>query len=77
MDKINLNEYDYVACRNGYLTYRKIVDGKGLWVAQVQDKKNEPFPITYEQALGYEPINPTPLQQKIGEILLPKRNKSR
>lgn len=72
---INLNEYEYVANRNGYFTYRKIVDGKGIWAAQDQDKKNEPFPITYDQALGYDPISQTPLeelQHELGEMLLPK-----
>ena len=53
---VNLSEYEYVANQRGYQTYRKIVDGKGVWAAQDQDEKYPAFPITYDQALGYEPI---------------------
>ena len=38
-----------------YRLFRKIVDGKGLWMAQ-KEGTEEKFPITYNQALGYDPI---------------------
>lgn len=53
---INLDDYQYISNQHGYQLYRKIVDGKGQWVAQDQDCLEPPFPITYQQALGYEPI---------------------
>ena len=53
---INLDDYQYIGNQHGYQLYRKIVNGKGQWVAQDQDSLEPPFPITYQQALGYEPI---------------------
>lgn len=48
--------YEEVSGRRGWTFYRKIVNGKGKWKA-----KNETTgyvkDITYEQALGYEPID--------------------
>lgn len=57
----------------GYFRFRRIVDGKGKWIAQHQDG-GPFFDISYEQALGYEPIdesNIAKLQRDLGEMLLP------
>ena len=56
-----------------YYLYRKIENGKGKWLAE-DCETDEVFPITYEQARGYEPIRPTPignLSRQLGKILLP------
>lgn len=56
-----------------YNLYRKIENGKGKWLAE-DTETGEVFPITYEQARGFEPINPTPidnLARELGRILLP------
>lgn len=58
---------------SGYYLYRKIENGKAKWLAE-DDRTSEVFPITYQQALGYEPIRPTPignLARELGRILLP------
>lgn len=77
--QINLSEYEYVTNVDGYQVYRKIVidpDGKsrGVWVAQDQDRQYPPFPITYRQARGYDPIteyesNARKLGREIGQML--------
>lgn len=78
---IDLSEYKYVSNVRGYQTYRKIVNGKGVWVAQDQDRKHPPFPITYDQALGYEPIitehstNAEKLGYEVGKALFGKKRK--
>lgn len=67
-------EYEYISNVNGYQVYRKIENGKGVWAAHDQEGKNPPFPISYEQARGYEPIitNPTEkLRSDLGKMLLP------
>lgn len=67
-----LNGYDYVSYINHYDLYRKIENGKGKWKA-VDKNTGEVFDITYEQALGYEPIRPTEIDKlsiKLGEMLL-------
>lgn len=46
--------FEYVTSRRGYSIYRKIVDGKGKWKAE---KDGEIKDITYQQALGYEPLD--------------------
>lgn len=71
-----LKEYEFVAYEHGYALYRKIVNGKGQWAAQDQDEKHPPFRITYEQALGYEPIDKydsdvQKLSRELGRMLLP------
>ena len=56
-----------------YDLYRKIENGKGKWLAE-DTETGEVFPITYEQALGHEPIRPTPIEnlsRQLGKILLP------
>ena len=62
--------YVYVTSRRGYDIYRKIVNGKGKWKA-VKDGKE--MDITYNQALGYEPLdNAEALGMELGRILLPQ-----
>ena len=69
--------YEFIECRNGYNIYRAIIDGKGHWKAIKADgmtgtETGEPFTITYEQALGREPIdNSSVLSMFLGRILLP------
>lgn len=74
MDKININEYEQVYSSNSkYNLYRKIENGKGKWIAE-DVKTGEVFHITYEQARGYEPIRPTPIEslaRELGRMLLP------
>lgn len=56
-----------------YELYRKIENGKGKWIAE-DSRTGEVFHITYEQALGYEPIRPTPIEnlsRELGRKLLP------
>lgn len=66
--------FEYVSYITGYDLYRKIVNGKGTWMAE-DVKTGEFFPITYQQALGYEPIKPLSgvelLARQLGEVLLP------
>lgn len=58
---------------NAWRVYRKIENGRGYWKAV---KGEAPFcpetarDITYQQALGYEPIEET-LSTMLGRILLP------
>lgn len=57
-----------------YELYRKIENGKGKWIAE-DSRTGEVFRITYEQARGYEPIRPTPIENlsiELGKILLPR-----
>lgn len=67
----------YVDNVNGYKVYRKIENGKGVWFAKRQnDHDNKMFPITYEQARGYEEIegseNIRKLRKDLGKKLLPE-----
>ena len=58
-----------------YELYIKFINGKGRWKAR-DVETGEVIDITYEQALGYEPINPTPIEKlsmKLGKMLLPPR----
>lgn len=71
---IDLDEYEYRGNKRGYQLYMKDVNGKGKWVAQDQAEKYPPFEITYDQALGYEPIirtNAERLGHEVGKMLLP------
>ena len=80
-DDIDLSEYDYIESRNDsgkyYSIYRKIVDGKGVWVAIEKDSKGNkgtPFRITYDQARGYDEITNdsfSSLRKELGKKLLP------
>jgi hypothetical protein len=86
MESVNLDDgYKYVSNKFGYYIYKKrIHDDSGklvkvLWAAQKWDGKNsrlvgEPFEITYEQARGFEPIEPSDtqlgdLQNKVSKAL--------
>ena len=67
----------YTGTVNGHAVYRKIADGKGQWFAQrlnFGEPDSELFPITYEQALGYEPMpdetNAERIGREVGEMLL-------
>lgn len=63
-------DYEYITSRRGYSIYRKIVDGKGKWKAE---KDGEIKDITYQQALGYDPLdNAEELGMEMGRILLLK-----
>lgn len=62
-------DYEYITSRRGYNIYRKIVDGKGKWKAEKDGKEMD---ITYNQALGYEPLdNAEALGMELGRMLLP------
>jgi len=72
---IDLDEYTLMTSPdNEYDIYRKIVDDKGVWVAQDREQNYPPFSITYEQALGYQPItehesNAHKLSRELGRAL--------
>lgn len=73
---IDTTGYEKLSCSSSigkYDLYRKIENGKGKWLAE-DTETGEIFPITYEQARGYEPIRPTEtekLARELGRILLP------
>lgn len=86
-DSYNLDDetYKYVTNVDGYWIYRAIVDGKGVWRAMPQDSDESQFdslsfPISYDQARGFEPIDEpsaiTKLRKDIGKKLLPKAGQS-
>ena len=57
-----------------YELYVKFINGKDKWRAR-EIETGKVIDITYSQALGYELINPTPVEQlsrKLGKILLPR-----
>ena len=70
-----LDGFEYAGSIKKYDLYRKIINGKGKWMAE-DIETGEIFPITYEQARGYEPIRPTGIEllsRQLGEMLLPRR----
>lgn len=74
---IDKTGYEYVTSISKsfvvYEIYRKIENGKGKWIAE-DCETGEVFRITYDQALGYEPIRPTPIEnlaRELGRKLLP------
>lgn len=86
-DSYNLDDetYKYVTNVDGYWIYRAIVDGKGVWRAMPQDSDESQFeelsfPISYDQARGFEPIDEpsaiTKLRKDLGKKLLPKAGQS-
>lgn len=86
-DSYNLDDetYKYVTNVDGYWIYRAIVDGKGVWRAMTQDSDESQFeelsfPISYDQARGFEPIDEpsaiTKLRKDLGKKLLPKAGQS-
>lgn len=63
--------FEQAGYRKQYDFYRKLVDGKGKWYA-VDTKEGKVFPITWDQAVGYEPIDSTEgMAMKLGSMLLP------
>ena len=67
---------EYVGNVNGYQVYRKIVNGRGKWFAHYQDDPAETiFPITYDQARGFEDMparsDVEQLGRDLGKELLP------
>lgn len=86
-DSYNLDDetYKYVTNVDGYWIYRAIVDGKGVWRAMTQGSNESQFeelsfPISYDQARGFEPIDEpsaiTKLRKDLGKKLLPKAGQS-
>lgn len=76
---IDKSEYQYAGSISKshvvYDLYRKIENNKGKWIAE-DCNTGELFPITYEQARGFEPIRPTgieSLSRELGKMLLPRR----
>ena len=61
--------YDFAFYRDGYRVLTKTENNRGKWLAQKDNE--EPFEITYEQARGFEPIDPRnrALQLKVGKAL--------
>lgn len=71
VDELEANGFEHAGYRKQYDFYRKLVDGKGKWYA-VDTKEGKVFPITWDQAVGYEPIDSTEgMAMKLGSILLP------
>ena len=78
-----MDGWEIVTERRGYFIYRKILkdeNGKiirGIWKARKNlgnHRLGEMFDITYEQAIGYEPIDETEAMSKaLGKTLLPRR----
>ena len=63
--------YQFIDSRNGYEIYRKIENGKGKWVAE---RNGVRFPITYDQARGYAPIDRNEaLQMQLGNMFLNRK----
>lgn len=58
-ESVDLSDYKFKFYKDGYKIYFKFdkETNKGLWAAQKEGE--EPFEITYDQARGFEPINPT------------------
>ncbi len=74
-------QLEYVGNVNGYQVYRKIVDGRGKWFAHHQDDPMKTmFPITYDQARGFEDMparsSTEQLSRDLGRDLLPVRSSS-
>ena len=61
------DDYIFIDSRNGYSIGRAIVDGRGKWIAE---KNGVRFPITYDQARGYAPIDRCEaLSMQVGRFL--------
>lgn len=72
---INLEEYEHAGYSGKFDLYRKLENGKGVWVAH-NIETGEVKPITYAQARGFEPIEDTPIKRlarELGALLLPRR----
>ena len=70
-ESFDLDGYKFKFSKGDYKIYSKFDKdlNKGLWVAQKDGE--EPFEISYEQARGFEPINPTDrvVQHKLKKAL--------
>ena len=86
-DSYNLDDetYEYVTNVDSYWVYRAVVDGKGVWRAMPQGSNESQFeelsfPISYDQARGFEPIDEpsaiTKLRKDLGKKLFPKAGQS-
>lgn len=82
---MNGDTYEYVDNVDGYWIYRAIVDGKGVWRAMPQGSDESQFdslsfPISYDQARGFEPIDEPSairkLRKDLGKKLLSKAGQS-
>lgn len=63
--------FEQAGYRKNYDFYRKLINGKGKWYA-VDTKDGKVFPITWSQAVGYDPIDSAEgLSMKLGSMLLP------
>ncbi len=63
-------ELEYVGNVNGYQVYRKIEDGRGKWFAHHQDDPVDyMFPITYDQARGFDPLPARSTVEELGRDL--------
>lgn len=78
-ESIDLSDYEYVGPATGYnkgwSLYRRVIDGKGEWVAKHQHIKGV-IPINYDQVQGFEPIKLQGIQKvqkDLGDMLLPKK----
>ena len=79
------NNYEYVTNNDGYWIYRAVIDGKGVWRAMKQGSDESQFdklsfPISYEQARGFdaigEPSSISKLRKDLGKMLLPNASTS-
>ena len=79
------NNYEYVTNNHGYWIYRAVIDGKGVWRAMKQGSDESQFgklsfPISYEQARGFdaigEPSSISKLRKDLGNMLLPNSSTS-
>lgn len=65
------NDYIFISSRNGYRIGRKVENGRGKWIAE---RNGIRFPITYDQALGNEPIGRNEaLQMQVSRLLFKGR----
>ena len=73
----SIGHYEFIDCRHGYNIYRTIANGRGCWRAVKTDgygrEIGKPFRISYDQALGFEPIDEAQaLGMILGNLLLPR-----
>ena len=71
-----MGRYEFIDNRHGYNIYRAVIRGRGCWRAVRTDSLGneigEPFRISYDQALGLEPIDSIEaLGRSLGSLLLP------
>lgn len=72
MDSTVSRDYTYELARNVYTDENG--QRRGKWLARNVDTNSDWFPITWEQAVGYEPIEESSigkLRKQLGKMLLP------